>query len=171
MTLAELLEDPIYLKYFRTVPHLPAGPRMSEPWRVYVQLEVDGPWARKHFWTYKEAYRWLKPKLEGYHDATIQSKGVAYKPPMKIVKVSRRGVPVMINTPSGPVQKTTEIVWKPHLPEGETMHTWCCYCRRPTIFKWFSKHHAFRGTNQLFDPTLRRCTICGASELLVAGMH
>lgn len=168
LTLHDLLEDKTYKKFFQTVPKMPdVSNRLSPPWRVYIQRDTDGPWARKEFWSYAEAYRWLKPRLSDLHDATIQSKGIAFKPPNKIVKVSRGGKPVLIVTPNGPVQKTQLIVWKPRLEPEDGIHTWCCYCRRPTIFRWFTKHHNFR--KDVFDPTLKRCPICGASELLVRG--
>lgn len=138
---------------------------MAPPWRLYVQRETDGPWARKDFETYRDTFRRLKAEMfEGIHDATIQSKGHAFDPPYRIVKVVRNGQPVLVKG----IQETRVMVWKPTLPEGETPHRWCPYCRRPTIFSWFSNHHAFPKNGVVkFDPTLLRCTICGVSDRLV----
>jgi RNase P subunit RPR2 len=44
-------------------------------------------------------------------------------------------------------------------PEDEEHH-WCKYCRRPTVFKYYTSHKRL-GT---VDPWVRRCCICGASE-------
>lgn len=72
----------------------------------------------------------------------------------------------MVQTASGPQQKTAIVAWKPRLDGMEEEHIWCTYCRRPTVFRWFTAHHTLRnspvaGTT---DPTDRRCTICGVRE-------
>lgn len=166
ITLHELLDDPEYRRYFLSIPDLPDIKRMHRPWRVMVQRDMDGPWAKKEFWDYRKAFHFLKPYLlEGVRDAAIQSKAHAFAPPSRIVRITKNGKPVMIGEGTKRYQKTKLIVWKPKLFPGDAPHTWCCYCRRPTEFRWFVTHHAFK--DQVFNPTERRCTICGASESLV----
>lgn len=169
ITLPELLEDKVYRKFFTTPVRLPPQHPLAAPqWRVHVQRESDGRWGHKDFRKYSQAFKFLKPYLKTCHDATIQSRGIAYDPPTRWVRVTRGGKPILIPDPhSGEmVPKIKKIDWIPKLPEGEDQHVWCPYCRRPTVFTWFSKHHAF-GSSGTFDPSLRRCTICGSSERLV----
>jgi hypothetical protein len=164
ITLQDLLADKQFREYFTTKPIMP-GPVHQDamPWRVYVQRQLDGGWAKKEFHTYIEAFRFLKPRLKGVHDAAIQSKGIAWSPPHKVVRITRGGKPVK-DDKGKPVLR--RIVWQPSLPPGEEPHTWCTYCRRPTVFRWYSRHHAFpRGYE--FTTPYQRCTICGASERLV----
>lgn len=170
ITLNELLEDKIYKEFLLTRPRLKALPRTSEPWRVYIQLKPDGSWAKKDFWKYGEAFKFLKPRLHEIHDATIQSRGVAFSAPHQVVKITRNGKRVMVRGSDGILRPKTKIVlWRPQLPSDETAHEWCPYCRRPVIIAWFTKHHSFG--NRVFDPGLRRCIICGASELLMRGIR
>jgi hypothetical protein len=171
LTLPELLTDPRYKEFFLTVPKLEvrAG---QKPWRLIIQREADGPWAKKEFEKYADAFRFLRPYLRGgkLHDGAIQSRGVAYAPPARIVKVTKGGKPVMAKSPGGQlVQKTALVVWKPRVPASEEAHIWCTYCRRPTVFRWFRTHHLLRGTDiaDIIDPSDRRCTICGAREAFV----
>jgi hypothetical protein len=170
MTLRELLEDKVFKEFFTTIPEVQGYMHPGRlPWRVYVQKERGGPWRKKDFRTYREAFLFLKPRLRDVYDATIQSRGTAFPPPAKVVKVVKRlpsGKKVPVRDEKGK-QQYRRIVWRPILPEMEEPHRWCPYCRRPTVFGWFSKHHAFpRGFE--FDLSLQRCTICGASERLVA---
>ncbi len=171
ITLRELLEDPVYRSFFKTKPALPKVPRRSPPWRLFVQREMDGRWSRKDFWTYAEAFNYLRQLLGEIHDAAICSRGVAFKPPHKTVRVTRGGRPIMIRGSNGKLHPKTKIVyWRPRLEAEDAPHTWCPYCRRPVIVKWFSKHHSFK-KDQAFDPGLQRCPICGASELLMIGVR
>lgn len=169
ITLSELLADKQYREFFVTKPTMPGLVHQDmKPWRVYVQRESSGPWAKKEFHTYIEAFRFLKPRLKDIHDGTIQSKGIAWSPPHKVVKVmvrDTRGRKVQKQDDRGkPVYR--RLVWQPTLPADEEIHQWCTYCRRPTVFRWFSKHHAFpRGYE--FTTPYQRCAICGASERLV----
>lgn len=165
ITLRELLADDKYKEYFLKVPVLPDIARTAPPWRLYVQREASASWARKDFETYREAFKRLKSLgISEIHDATIQSRAHAYYPPLRRVKIVRNGQ-VLID-PKTKKPLTRIIYWKAQLPGEESPHRWCPYCRRPTIFTWFMKHHAFpRGTPM--DPSQRRCTICGASERAV----
>jgi hypothetical protein len=165
LTLRELLADKVYREFFTTPPDMPRNVHPDlRPWRVYVQSEQHGRWAKKDFATYKDAFRFLKPRLKEVYDATIQSRGIAWGPPARVVRVKRNGK-ILLDEKGKVVLR--RIVWQPILPEAEEPHRWCPYCRRPTVFAWFSRHHAFpRGFE--FDLALLRCTICGASERLVS---
>jgi hypothetical protein len=49
-------------------------------------------------------------------------------------------------------------------------HLWCAFCRRPTVFLYFEKHHfdrvILRTLGMLASEyrTLRRCSVCGTPE-------
>lgn len=164
ITLPELLEDPIYKKYFLTPPKLPKVPRINPPWRVYVQLEQGGPWSKskRDFWKYSEAFAFLKPLLkEGrLHDGAIVCKPKSFAPPKKLVKIKGK----FVTTSRGTREQATKYIYHfPPIPADEAHHTWCGYCRRPTVFKTYTKHHAFKHADA-FAPFRRRCSICGASE-------
>jgi hypothetical protein len=54
--------------------------------------------------------------------------------------------------------------WPPdeyQIPEG---HLWCLYCRRPTIFRHFRRHHAFPTLHYEVSKEFARCSICGVSQ-------
>lgn len=166
ITLPELLEDKQYRKFFSTVPKNGAT-RIN--WRIYIQRETEGRWLRKDFEKYPDAFRRLAKELkEGrLHDGTIQSRGIAYAPPQRIVKLTRGGRPAMVKGPGGKlVQRTALVVWKPKLGPHDESHTWCPYCRRPVVFKWFANHHALRNSPVAgcIDIGDRRCVICGGRE-------
>lgn len=166
ITLPELLTDKRYREYFSTVPK--QGPATAN-WRILVQRRADGPWARKDYERYADAFRRIAKELKAgtLHDGTIQSRGIAYAPPERIVRVTRAGRPVMVKTSNGSlVQKTSIVVWRPKLHGDDEEHHWCTYCRRPTVFKWFSNHHSYRNSPVAgcVDISDRRCTICGARE-------
>lgn len=166
MTIHELLEDPKYKEYFLTAPQLPKVPRTSPPWRLYVK-DHDGLWRKRDFPKYSEAVK-LFARLRSagkVADAAVTCRPVAFDPPTKVVKVKVNGKPKMIKTSRGKlVQETREIRWSwlNLLPPDEDAHYWCPYCRRPTIFTWFSQHHAVVGAHRTYmDKSARRCTICG----------
>lgn len=172
ITLPELLRDPTYREFFSKVPKdfKPAPGR--KPWRLYIQQEVDGTWSRKDFESYADAYKVLVRYLKGgrLHDGAIQSRGIAFAPPQRIAKVTKAGKPVMVVGSNGSrQQKTITVEWRPRLSGDEEAHSWCTYCRRPTVFRWFKSHHAFRGSAlaDILDPSDQRCTICGAREQFV----
>lgn len=167
ITLVELLDDPRYKKFFTTIPKV--NPAIAANWRLYIQRKADGPWARKDYSDYADAFRKFAKELKrgAVHDGTIQSRGIAYSPPQRIVAVTSGGRPVYIKDSKGSrIQKTAVVVWRPRLPAEEEAHSWCTYCRRPTVFKWFLAHHALNKSPvaKLVDPADRRCTICGARE-------
>jgi len=162
MTIQEQLEIyPLLKKFLTTQPKLFYIPRHpAPPWRVYVQTNRGGPWKKKDFPLYTPAFMFFKSGLKKYHDLTITSRRQAFDPPTKIVRVTRNGSPIMVNTPTGPQPLTREVPI-----HGLADHRWCMYCRRFTVFQYFTKHHAFSGKMaMMFDPTFTRCTICGIRE-------
>lgn len=172
ITLPELLEDQRYRKFFTTVPRTLVPAPGQQPWRLYIQRSADGPWLKKEYERYADAFRRLAVDLRAdrVHDGAIQSRGIAFGPPNRVAKVTKGGRPVMVRTANGTLeQKTVVTEWKPRVDPYDAPHTWCTYCRRPTVFKWFHTHHALRGSaaDGLVDPSNRRCTICGAREEFV----
>lgn len=174
ITLPELLEDPKYREFFLKVPKTKVPKPGQKPWRLLIQREAGGPWAKKEFEKYADAFRRLAVDLKsgGLHDGAIQSRGIAYAPPTRIAKVTKGGKPVFqVGTDGKRIQKTVTVRWRPRLDPDEEPHTWCTYCRRPTVFRWFKTHHLLRGTalDGLVDGSSRRCTICGVREEFVRG--
>lgn len=159
ITIHELLEDKTYKAFFLSKPLMPTvyAARGKLPWRLYVQLEADGRWSKKDLPSYSEAFKLFKKYRDDAHDAAIVSRPVAFAPPNRLVRV--RGQ-YLIGSDGVKRQVIKPVVWKPKLPGDEVIHEWCCYCRRPTIFRWFSRHHAFP-KGETFDIGARRCTICG----------
>lgn len=170
ITLVELLEDAKYRQFFSTVPRTLVPVPGQLPWRLYIQREAGGPWLRKDFEKYADAFRRIAPDLKrgGVHDGAIQSRNIAFAPPERIAKITKGGKPVLVKSSNGSVsQKTQVVIWKPKLPADEESHTWCTYCRRPTVFRWFKSHHALRGYGAqglVINPADTRCTICAARE-------
>jgi hypothetical protein len=162
--MSELVKDPTYRRFLETKPKTPRFSRdqkmqSSPPWVVYVQREQDGKWGKKEFWKYSEAFKFFRGWLKkGAHDATINNKRYPTPPPERLVRIKGKFV-----TDSKGVrrQATKYIKWTPRLTPEDPLHHWCMYCRRPTVFKYFTKH---KRLGQMIDPTVRRCCICGASE-------
>jgi len=168
ITLRELLEDKVYREFFTTMPQMPRNLHPDAmPWRVYVQRKMDGPWGKREFHTYKEAFKFLKPHIKTTYNAAIQSKGIQFEAPFKVYRLVKGGKPLL---DANGKQRYRRVVWVPQLDLTDAPHLWCPYCRRPTVFSWFSKHHAFP-KGSVFDLSLRRCAICGASERLAGYTH
>lgn len=158
LTIHELLEDPVYKEWFLKKPVLPPTPKPSPPWRLYVQRNPSGNWSKKDFDTYKEAFALFKKMRSSIHDATIQSKAVAFAPPLRFARIKGK----FLEGSDGVVRQATKRVpWKPKLPADEAQHHWCPYCRRPTVFLWFASHHAYRDGKIMAADDSTRCTICG----------
>lgn len=156
----QLEEYPGIKELLTTKPPLLGAPAVSPPWRIYARQEQNSGWGRKEFHTYKSAFDFWKLKRKIWYDVSITSKRQRFDPPGKIVKLKRRGEPLMVKTPTGMRQATKLVPISP--PPG---HLWCMYCRRFTIFTWFLNHHAFRGEMKLLmDQSERRCCICGVRE-------
>lgn len=158
----DLLDDKRYKEYLLQKPKLPAvarDPSLSPPWVIYVQMEADGRWRRKSFNTYREAFQFFKKLLPRAHDLAFNNKRIPQEPPTRLVRI--KGKYVMGS--DGVKRQATKVVrWQPKLGPDEADHEWCMYCRRPTLFRFYSRHHALK--NGGVDGTVRRCCICGASE-------
>jgi len=161
--MSELVQDRHYRRYLETKPELPPpaktkGWSPTPPWVVYVQREAGGKWGKREFWKYKKALAFLDHALElGVHDAALNCKRLGFDPPIRFARI--RGKYVR-GSDGVKRQATKRIWWQPRLMEGDQEHLWCMYCRRPVIFKYFSKHKRLG----VVDQSVRRCTICGASE-------
>ena len=134
LTFRELIQYKPFRNYLKHP--VVATPNMAgNAFRLWVQREEGGGWAKKDYATYAEAYRGLRLRLPNCHDATIGSIITFFRPP----KLKTKSGITMLPTPPG--------------------HRWCCLCRRPTVFDYFSEHHAFPGR---FIPSYDiRCGICG----------
>lgn len=163
ITLPELLEDPIYKAYFCRKPELPEVAYMcsTPPWQLHVR--TGRTWLVASFDTYSLAFKALKPSLHSVSDAAIVCKRYQSPPPYRTVRI--KGKYKVINGIRS--QETRLVQWKPKLPMAEADHYWCGYCRRPTVFAYFRKHHALSDNAVPIDSSVQRCTICGASERLV----
>jgi hypothetical protein len=167
MSIHELLEDKQYKEFFLKQPEMPSVIRQNphlRPWRVYIQREADGPWAKKDLRTYTEAFQLFKHYRPDIHDAAICSRSIGFAPPHRLVRIKGQYREIVHKGKKTTVQVTKLVVWKPKLPPEEGSHTWCTYCRRPTIFRYFSKHHAFTGSELQISQEYLRCTICGIRE-------
>lgn len=168
--MSELVKDPTYRKFLETPPKMPAILRnekmmSSPPWVVYVQREPNGPWGKKEVWKYSEAFHFLRKAMRaGVYDATINCKRFGFDPPSRMVRVKGRYV---MGSDGVSRQATKSVPWKVTLRDGDSDHHWCRYCRRPTVFGYFSKHKALKLDS--IDSTIPRCCICGASVRIAVG--
>lgn len=165
LTMAELLKDKTYREFLKKKPETPPATRyksMSPMWVVYVQPKVDGPWKRKSFYKYSDAFKFLVHALKaGIHDAALNNKRLGFRPPSRRARIKGRYI---VGSDGVKRQATKYVEWKPKLDGIEQHHEWCMYCRRPTIFKNYRRHPALAKTIPSVDPSIRRCCICGASE-------
>ena len=165
----ELLEDPIYKAYFLEQPKVPWAkkPTMTKPWRLYVMLKGTKTWRRKEFDTYADAFKYLRTLMKQgrISDAAIHCKRYAFDPPTRLAKIRGK---FKIGSDGKKRQVVKEVRWRErlHVDEIET-HTWCPYCRRPTVFKYYTKHHALKSLGGIVDSSVRRCCICGISERML----
>ena len=168
ITIFDLLEDEDYKAFFiknvKLPPHLLNGKR----WRLWVQLKRNRQWKKKDFASYADAFKYFRASRDHILDAAIGCPGYEFKPPSKVVRVKGK---YHVGNDGVRRQVTKLVTWKPKLPLGEEeAHNWCPYCRRPTVFRQFSKHHALLASHTGgvgIDNRLLRCTICGASENIV----
>lgn len=160
--LPELLEDKTYAKFFKKQPSLPIVARRIPPYRLWVQLEPQGRWKKKDIGSYQSGVKWFFINIDRIHDGALAIMSTQTPPPNRLVKVKRNGV-LLTKVGSDGVERAVvkEAPWRLHLPEGERKHLWCPYCRRPTVFTWFSKHH---NMPIVLQPEYSRCTICGLRE-------
>lgn len=161
ISLRELLQDPIYKAYFSKIPKLPRSALQcsTPPWRVL--FKTNGRWKSVNADTYKNAYLILK--RSGFEDGAISCRRVQFQPPIRNVRIKNK---FYIDNDGNKKQVVRSVTWRPKLPEAEQSHNWCPYCRRPTVFAYYRKHHAL-SLNVELDPSVLRCGICGASERIV----
>lgn len=162
--MSELMQDPVYAAYLDSTPDQPAHSKddqvmPSPPWVVYVQREPDGKWGKKEFWRYKPALKFMKFALSrGVHDAALNNRRLGFDPPYRFARIRGKYV---VGSDGIRRQAKKRVWWKPRteLLMDQPEHHWCRYCRRPTIFKHYSKHRVIGAC----DPNVPRCNICGAS--------
>lgn len=164
ITIRELLRDPQYKEFFLKSPQLPEHytPAML-PWRLFVQKEGETKWRAKRFGTYKEAFDGMKRMLPVAHDAAINCPALSFIPPVKTVRIKGQF------DPKTKKQLMKTIVWKPRIEADMADHTWCGYCRRPTIFRVAAVNVTRKNSPVVIpvgEPALR-CSICGASERII----
>jgi hypothetical protein len=146
MTLRELLEDPIYAKWFSKPPK----EHEFTKWRVYVQKKPGKRWRKKDFDRWAPAHKFLMAHVGEWYNASLTCRNDHYRPP--VVRY----------------QGTRQYYKKVLLVEA---HIWCPYCRRPTMFGYFTHHHNFpRGGIQPM-PHFLRCGICGIREVEVRKLY
>lgn len=173
LTIRDLFEDPKYKKYFLKVPKLPSHYTPdSLPWKLMVKKKGESVWRTKRFGTYPEAFKAMKKLMPTLADAVINSPGVNFMPPVSIFRVKgqfhERGP-----FKGQPITRARLWDWRPLLQGDMENHHWCPYCRRPSVFKYYRQHHAMTRSRvgiigTLLDPSLLRCSICGASENVVS---
>lgn len=168
ISLPELLEDKLYRAYFQTIPKLPRAAYLpsTPPWRVLIRVK-EGSWYSCYEKTYAAAFTTLKSYRLVLLDGAIISRRVQFPVFERVVRI--KGKYVLVNGEKRQVTRAT--AWKPKLDPYETTHYWCPYCRRPTVFGYYKKHHAIPvsriGVAVELDPSILRCAICAASERLV----
>ncbi len=148
----KLLQDPVYLKWFNRKPSPPSPSAFNPPkppWAVYVQREQGGRWQRALFHTYPSAHKYVRSTYKSVWDLTLGCLKRDYGPPL--VVVSQNG-------------HKRNALWR-GMPEG---HRWCGYCRRPTVFRYFSHHHAIPGPVADYE---LRCSICGARAVFIVDWY
>lgn len=157
ITLPELLEDKNYRRFFEKPPVIPNVQRTAPPYRLWVRR--DGKWFKRDISSYRSGRDWILDRLDVIDDGALAIKGTMSPPPTRLVKVKRGGV-LLTKVGSDGVERPVvrEAPWVVHLPADEVKHLWCPYCRRPTVFTWFSKHH---NQPKVLQPEFERCTICG----------
>jgi hypothetical protein len=167
--MSELIEGPVYRRFLQTPPKLPPISRdpdrmASPPWVVFVQREPEGPWGKKEFWKYKDAFKFLRKALKlKVHDATIHCKRVGFEPPHSFARVRGKYV---VDSKGVKRQATKLVYWKPSsaLLAEQPEHHWCMYCRRPVTLNYYRRHKAREG---FLDSTVPRCDICGGSVRII----
>lgn len=163
ITIRELLKDEQYKKYFLTVPKLPDHYKGNKPWKLLVQLKGQTTWKAKRYETYKEAVIALKKFLPKANDIVINCPALSFRPPIKNVRL--KGKTELIRGKR--VQVYRSVIWRPTLDDGHDRHTWCPYCRRPTVFKVLAARlRTTNGSILITEPRLR-CSICSASETII----
>lgn len=170
ITFKELLQDRIYKEWVRRPPQFRSPPYTSNPWRCWVQRKHDGPWAYKDFPTYAQAFnRLIREFKDGAWDGAVGCPSRTSPRPMVkrgMKPLFRDGKPVM--DPKNPKQQimvANRVRWV--VPEN---HLWCPYCRRPTRWGYYRRHHAMKSVGNI-DGSELRCRICGVRQSFVRRYH
>lgn len=135
----ELMENPVYAAYVRKRPRLPDNIAHGEPWMIAAH-RVSGSqrpsWATKRVADYVTAYRRVDALLDsGEFDDAA------------IISLRKLWIP-----PQG-------FFWK------RDKFAWCGRCRRPTLYRNVTKHHALGREPVLATEDGLRCYYCGAREI------
>lgn len=138
----QLKSDKLFRKWMAKTPKLTTH-GATDPWAIYIQRDVDGGWARKLFQEYRDAYSFIARRINDFPDLTLNCRRQSFKPP------------IIIGPKGRPVYRLPQLRVAPDFP-----HQWCPYCRRLSIFKPFSKHHAMSVQLRYID----RCMICGIAR-------
>ena len=130
-SLRQLLDDPIYRAYMKTIPDLSANLTIGNPWAVWVR-KVEGTWAGAMFHTYRDAWPVVVKAVRDsrYEDVALVSRRQLFPPP-------------------------------PSFYWDEMYYQWCGRCRRPTSFAIRPRHHALRLAPVLTLDDPYRCYYCG----------
>lgn len=150
----DLLKEPVYRRWI--LKDRPNHPVARRPWRVFVQVERGGKWAKKDFARYRDALKFAASwvKRDAWDLAIHHAPSELPMPVLKRAVGKRKGITVWRKT-----------LWMelPQAMEIAATHDWCGLCRRPTVFRRYRKHHAFpRGLPA--NPDQLRCCVCGASK-------
>jgi hypothetical protein len=161
-----LLEDPVFRAYMKTVPPKHQANNHGEPWQLWVRT-AEGKWRTKNFTSYRDVWPVFVAQLKAHPDVTITSRRVFYAPPGEWYdqKVRRQRRP----TPDNP--KTTHVVverrWR-QLFHWDVGLEWCGRCRRPSSWiPLFPNHHALRRQPTVTPEDNLRCVYCGIRWIAV----
>lgn len=138
-TYDELMQDEVYRSWAKRRPRLPVNVSHGTPWMIVARRHEDSPgatWALKKEADYADAFRRVRKLLNSGEFVDAAI-------------VSRR---VLYKPPMG-------FEW------NANRFTWCGRCRRPSLFREVSRHHALRQAPALTDDDPQRCYYCGARQV------
>ena len=169
ISIHELLRDRQYREYFLKVPQLPPHYTPSNmPWKLMVLKKGETHWRSKRFSTYQEAFGGLKVMPPSIRNGAINCPALDFMPPIKNYKVKGKFVG------NGHLRRPLIVtkVWKPQLTDDMSEHSWCGYCRRPSIFRYATIQRPSKGRFEFThgEPEVR-CIICGASARILNLRH
>jgi hypothetical protein len=157
LTMWQLMDRyPRFKEYAETPPKIYKAQRALDGplWWVYVQLEEGTRWRRVGTRLWKEGMELVQAKTP--FDWAITSKRRGYLVPTYTKINPQTKIPYKVKVGNEVVDKQ----FRMKMPPG---HQWCRWCRRPTLFLYFAKHHSFVNA-KAYDPTRRRCLICGGAQ-------
>lgn len=137
-TMRDLLDDPVYRKFVRTVPRLASNLAHGTPWAVWAR-KTDGRWMGGEFSTYADAWAVVVKKVR---DTTFEDVAVVSK------RQLFRTIPAGYRPPWG--------------------FDWCSRCRRPTTYAIRPGHHGLRKAPAITTDEPYRCYYCGARAVLAS---